>query len=289
MKQIKTFLYVFYKSLTSPRYYRDVVNAPTSFSIKYFLVLVLLVSLAVSAFKLAPAIPEMKSAINGFVNDALNLYPSDLVITSKDGNLSINQPEPYIIGMPDSVKQEQQDFENFIVFDSLGTLDDLEKYKTVVLVNSANILVKDTQNDKIEVYPLKEMPDGQISRVDLEKLVESSADFINILPYLAFSLGVLGILIYNFGFRLLYLVFIAVIIWVLAKIRDLDFDFGKSYRVAIHTLTLPLVLELLIDVFRINFDFPLWFMIVHFVYGVVVIIVLASLAAADKARDSLLK
>jgi hypothetical protein len=193
MQKLKSFIFIFKNSLLSFDYYKDVIQTPVSFSVKYYIILALIVSLVTTGAISARLLPKLQPELNNLVSQVQNYYPDELVLTMTDGKLSINKDEPYVIPLPKALAENQTDGqqdenteklpENLVVLDSQGTIDNLETYNTLILINSANVLYRD-QNGKIEVYPLKDMPNGQFNKQNFNELVDKVKAFLGYLPAL---------------------------------------------------------------------------------------------------------
>ena len=276
MKRIKAFLYVFFKSLTSIKYYQDVIKTHLNFSMKYFFTLSLTAALVVTAIGILPSFSPIKNTINDFLEQGRQIYPDDLIITSKDGKLSINQPEPYLIPFPDISNLDQSDMpepdmqiENLVVFDSNGTLDDLENYKTLFLVNESNVLARG--ENKIEVYPLKDIPEGQITKTEINKIFSQIEQIAVYVPYAIVTLLFIAVVVYYIGFRLAYLLFLALVLLGVGKIQKLDLDYKKYYQIGIHTMTLPLIVDVIVNLLNTPIELPFWFFMLNFIFGIIVV------------------
>src|SRR3989344_246398 len=158
MTKLKAFFYVFFKSLTSPAYYKDIVASKFSLSLKYFLILAFLSSVVITVSSSSELI-GLETTANKFIDSVRDHFPSDLIVTVKAGELSTNKTEPVIFPLNIDVKKSQvQNVKiplNALVVDVNGTIDDLDKYQTIVLVNKSNLIVKDEQG-KIKVSSLKD-------------------------------------------------------------------------------------------------------------------------------------
>ncbi len=277
MKKLKAAIYVFINSLTSPKYYQHIVETRFSFSLKYFAVLALIASLVTFSSTVKPITSDLKEAIGALETTALSAYPEDLVVTLKSGEISINQPEPYIFVMPKDLAVEPESAEpadtttenpsNFLVFDSAGTLNDLERYDTLILVNKTNILVQG--NNKVEVYPLKDYPDGELTAETLRSLATKVRPFLNAIPYIVLGFALLGTVLYYFGFRLAYLVIVSLVLMAVGSLRGLKLSFSKYYQVGLHAITLPLIVEVLSDAFQYPINYPYWFLVLNVLIGII--------------------
>ncbi len=276
MKKLKAAFFVFKQSLTEEHYYKDIIKMNLGFSIKYIFVMALLAT-AITLPKVAkPLLTDFKETLNSLSASMLELYPEDLIINIKEGKISINQPEPYYFKMPGELEEysttenEEEYPENLIVFDSMGTLDDLDIYKTIVLVNDKNILIK--ESNSIEVYPLKDAPDTEVTKEKFAEGVSTLDKFIKVLPYIVLVMVVIISLVYYFGFRLVYLFPVAFILHLIGKSRNQKYEFKQYYMIAIHAMTMPLVFEVIASLISLNVELPFWFMLLNLVVGILAVI-----------------
>lgn len=310
MQKLKAFFYVLKQSITAPLtgsdYYADLLaNASVWFSIKYFFVLAFFAFVTTSVFVIAPVVPEIQKFSDNLFAGVAQIYPADLVIKASGGELSINQPEPYIIPMPkeafggisiaDSAETDE-DIElaklptNLLVFDSEGTLDDLDTYDTLFLVNKTNILGRNTGKGKIEVVPLKEMlkdlTDTEFGKKDVDKIIEAARPFFAALPYVFFVVALVFMAIYNFGFRLVGLLIVALVLLVFGRLRGFNYKFGQYYKIGIHAITIPLLLEIVFSLVRYNPPVGAWAFWANILLGIFILVrVNAAGGKTDKAGN----
>ena len=284
MEKIKAFFYIYYKSLTTVKYYQDILKTELGFSMKYFFVLAIIVTLIVATVNLVPAVPRIESTIDSILTQSQELYPEDLVITIENGRMSTNQPDPVIIPMPQVPGVQEPDpavdFDNLVIIDEEGTLGDMEEYSTLFLVNESNILM--WSEGRIEVYPLRDFPNTEITRETISNLVERFEGWVRLVPYIVVVLVFVALLFYYLGFRLVYLLPVALIFFIIGSIRGLNLTYGKYYQVGLHTITLPLTVELISALAGVPILFPFWFFIVNILFGDLVI----SSLEAKKAPKS---
>lgn len=274
MHKVKAFPYVFFHSLSSISYYKEILKTRFSFSIKYFLLLAALVS-TISTLNLSIKItPIIRETTQNVLAQFRNIYPSDLVITSKNNEWAINKPQPVVLPFP-IFKDDVADFpKNFIVFDKNGTVADVTAHDTLVLVNEKNILVHNTR--KLEVYPIKEIPDGQFTKQRLDQALDNLEKLMELIEFIVVLFLALVIIFYNFIFRLIYLIFVGAFIWVLGHIVESKYKLSQAYRIGIHTMTLPIVVQLMIETAGIKFNMPLWFLFLNLIFAAVVVLALAQ-------------
>lgn len=281
MKKIKAFFYIFKNSLLSIPYYKDLVKENLKFSFKYFFTLTFLASVLITLYTLIPLIPEVKTLTSDAIEQILEIYPDDLIITAENATLTINQPEPYAIPLPEDLRSTLElDFENLVVFDSEGTIDDLEMYNTIALVNDKNFIFREDTGG-IRAEPLGQIPEGEFGEDDLREFVDGLSGLIAALPYLIGIVMFLSILFFYAVVNLLFVLITAVIVYVLGLILKLHLPFAKYYMIALHTFTLSLIIQILIDVVSTLTDnrfeeIPYMFFAIHLIYSGIVIYALSQ-------------
>jgi hypothetical protein len=240
--------------------------------LKYYVVLAFLFTLATSLNALIPLLPKINQGVEDALTYAHEHYEDDLVITLENGEVSINKEDPYIIPFPSSAPEAP---ENLLVFDSEGTLDDMEDtYDTLFLVNSQNILVRN--EERIQAYPVGNFPDGEFTEDDLAEITGKLRNFANFIPYIVGTILFLAVLFYYLVFRLIYLFFVSLVLWIAGLIRGFSFEFANYYQIALHAITLPLCLELLNNFFKVQITGVPWFILLHLIFGLVVVILLRN-------------
>ena len=182
MKKLKTFVYVLKNSISSPKYYNDIVKSKINFSIKYFLALSFLVSvisvIGYSIIYLPKYISEIKISYQSIEEG----FPENFVIEFKDGSWSSNKEEPVIIKKIDLGKDNKLP-QNLFVFDKEGTIEKIDEYNTMFLINSENILYK-TDTEGVIAQPLKNIPNGKLDKNLLNEKMQTVKKVIGFLPYL---------------------------------------------------------------------------------------------------------
>lgn len=283
MKKIKAFIYVFYKSLTSLDYYKDLLKVTVGFSINYLLVLAIIGTIFTTLSLSGNVLPEVKSWTRTFLHEFKNIYPKDLEITVQDNKWSLNKPEPYEIPVPKSLLKtmeesaKPEDFKekgafpkNLFVFDKNGTIDQLEKNNTLILVNENNFITQG--KNKIEIYPLKDIPNGKLDQQVFNTFIDKLNQIFSYLPAIVITFIIIFSFIFQFVFRLGYLIIVAALLWIISKIMKSKLGFGELFRISIHTMTLPLVLDIVLTkVFTFEIPFTWWFLVVNTTFSIIVI------------------
>lgn len=225
-------------------------------------------------------VPEIKSSLNKFIDAAKNYYPNDLTFEVKDNQWTVNRPEPFIVEVPEKLREEAnktkntQDTtqeklpKNFIVFSHTGTIDDFNKLDTLMLVNATNILIKD--NNGFKVYPLEKMPNGKLDKTLFVQSIDKLKGITSAIPYVATAFILLFQILRYFFLGAMYLLTTSAIVWLFGKATQLKPTFGEAARVTIHAATLPFTLEIILGLIRQTLPIPMWFTLLNVIMAVVV-------------------
>lgn len=244
-------------SIYNPAYYKSIAEKPLSYSLKYFFFFALIVALVFSVFYSFVFMPKIQSFLDFAANKLINYYPSELVVTVKDGQASANVDQPYFLKAPQALKAEEnsKDFENMLVVDTQNQFDmqAFTSYKTLALLNKDTIALLD-ENGAVKIQTLKDVPDVVINKSAIEGL------FGKIKPLFRFvyPLAALGLFLAGYAgviLKFIYLIFGALLVWAVSSVKKNSLGYKKSYRVGLHLVTGPIILALLLGFAHYNFAF----------------------------------
>lgn len=272
LKKVKSSVY-------DPLYYSEILNMNFGGSLKYFFKLSLLLALVGAVYLSFVSIPKVNSFISTFGDRVVEAYPAELEVRLKDGLVSTNVVEPYIIPLPKdefNADYNKSNYENLIVIDTKSdlSLDKFNAYNTVVLLTKNAVLTRD--KGKITITELKGTSDLTINRDKLVYWVGKVTPFVKKLPYIIPVLVFTGLFLY-FAFSLFYLLFVALLVFIMGKIRKLGLSYKKSYQISLHAITLPLILSMVS-----------WFVNIKMFFLLPTIILLVVVWVNLKAKDPVL-
>lgn len=239
-------------SIYNQGYYQSLRKKPFLYSLKYYLTLALLLSFVAAFVFLFTLMPVVRPFVDGFGSKILNDYPEDLRVVIKKGQVSTNVAEPYFIKVPEEISQEIEavnpGVENLFVVDtqSQPTSEQIRHYKTLILLTKESVVYYD--RNKIAIQSL-----GKVADFTLDKGVVSS--FLEkIQPYLKFFFPIIVVFVFLIVFtgailNLLYLVLIALLIWLIARARKIEIGYKKAYQIGLHLMTLALVVDVVLLMF----------------------------------------
>jgi len=253
-------------AIYNPKYYSEVVAKPFSYSFKYLLIFALLFALAFTIVVTIRFIPIVKF-LQEKIPQTVGYFPQELVISIKDGKASTNVQEPYFMKIPDdyykSSHQKSPDgvyIENFAVINTKDKFDvnTFFSYKTAVLLTQDSFVYFD--NGKISITPLSGIKDFTLNK----DKVAGFANVIQPLIVLFYPIVFVGAYIGGFFvilFKMAYLLFGALLIWIIAKIKGIKMGYKKSYIAGMQLMTGAIIITSVLGAISPRLTFAFFFSI----------------------------
>ena len=229
-----------------------------SFLILIFTVASVVISIP-EAFRFASAVASKEWHDQTAV--VTRLYPDDLEIRMVNGTISTNAEEPLAIPFPESWRTQQERSampENLLVIDTTKSiaLEDFAEKKTSFILGKNTLGAWDQQKGKADIYDLG----GKSGEGSLLLTKEKYAMFVSrvssvlqkVFLFGIFLLPVFFYVAYWIGY-LIYLIFGAAIVWLVAKQRGYVLSYRDAYKAGIYLLPVPLVYDFFVMVLS---DFP---------------------------------
>jgi hypothetical protein len=236
MKKIRIFFYALLKTFTSPAYYVDILKAPFSFSLKYFLVFSLLAAIVVTAVIALPIHAPVTTFMGEIPGLVVKAFPDELELTIRNGELSTNVKEPYAmpISAVTGVANSEQ-FKNLVVIDTSGKVDDFYRYDTLALATKKFFVTY--SDNEMKLYPVQDMGNAVITKGSVQNIVGALSPYLKyVFPALATMIFV-GVLVGVPLLSLFYLLLFSLVGLVVFKIVRLPHGYGKAYQVGLHLIT----------------------------------------------------
>ena len=257
------FLQTIKESIYSPAFYSELKKERFSFSLKYFYLLAFVLGFCSTVVISYNLIPAVQSFLKSTAMEILNLYPNDLVITIKDGTVSTNVSEPYVLKMPEELHKSNNEprFENLLVIDT-GTPFTLEEFRAVktALLLTKDSIVYSENGGKITIQSIQNFPNTVIDKPFIVNLVGKIEPFLKFVPPIIVA-GTFLFFLASFSWRLIYLLLGAFLIWGIAKVKKAEIGYRKSYQIGLHAMTLGLFVDFLVSIASIPFHIPFFFTI----------------------------
>lgn len=270
MNKLRTFFYVFKNSISSTKYYNDILKTNIKFSIKYFIALSFIASIIFTAAISMKIIPSTLTGIRGFVDKIGEIYPGDLVIEFKDGMWEINKEEPLYIKMPNLPAETFANVpENLIVFDKNGTIDKLGDYKTLLLLNSEN-LIQVNGNEVVSTQPVSAVPNVKIDKGLIDSRLNEMNKIIEVLPYVLPLLIILFVFVFNYIIPGIFnMLLVGLGIFIVSMVMKKNMKYESALKIGIHSMTIPMLIQaIIVFIPNMNLVVPGWLLLTSFGIGV---------------------
>src|SRR3989338_18559 len=265
-KKISFFFTVLKKTLTSTSYYRDILAAPFSFSFKFFLVFSVLISLIINIYIFNKFIWAVPNVIKVMIPAVTDIYPEEIEIKINKGKISTNVAEPYTITManvtqrlnPDAKKSIDTEFgsnKNLLVIDTKGSIEDFTAYDTRFLLTS-NYLMFARRAAQVEIVSLKNAQDMVINKSFVEKIIKQFVPILRQVIYFGAIFLFIAMILINILSTLVYLIFFALLLWLLAKIINYSLAYKKSFQMGLHLSVFSMLIFSTIDTLSLPIHFP---------------------------------
>ncbi len=252
-------------SIYNPKYYSEVIEKKFSYSFKYLLVFALLFALAFTVFVGVRVVPAI-SLLYEKAPQIANYFPQELTITIKDGKASTNVAEPYFV----KVSQEYKDSEAtnpdavnvdyYVVINTTSKfdLDTFYSYKTMALLTSDSIAYID--KGKVSIYSLSDVKDFTLNRATILQIINKVKPYLYIIyPFIFVGIYIAGYM--SVISHIAYLLFGALLIWLVAKIKGLKLGYKKSYILGMQLMTGAIIVTSILSAISPKLKFTFLFSI----------------------------
>jgi hypothetical protein len=301
MQQLNTFFRTLINSLSNPKYYADVLKVKAWFSWKYFLFWNVLASLVVLMYVLPPVIAFKPSEAT---HEIVTVYPEELEIYGSERGITINQERPYRIPFPkkwmygvseadkeniniNDVPLDEAESLALVTFDTDANIQNIQDFyeseSLAVLTESTIYMLDDADTGEVRVYEIpafeEEFSFGFSKLKGFENKVLNHP-FVSqkwYIPLLGLFL-VLVMIPVTIWLRIVTIAIYSVLVWITAGfvIKKTKIEYGKAFQVGLHTLTLPVLIKIIVDLVNtyssttIQFG-GIWFFLVYFVWTMYVL------------------
>lgn len=230
--------------------------------------------------QLIPLYVENRTKINSLPQEITKIvdsfYPEDLVLKFEDNELSINQPEPYILGENIDFESDDQEsrVQNFITIDTSANIDDFDSYQTFALVMKKGIAARQSSRpQEVRYYSFENFLEGvqqplTFDSVSYGQIVNKLRPYINQLPnlivYLLVVFAVVAVLVGPFLFAsgtLFAIVFTALFGYLVALVMQRKHTYSYIYKLAMYTAIPVIILQQITGFLQFRGFESIWWLI----------------------------
>ncbi len=267
-------------SIYSPSFYSEVLTSGRGKAFGYFFMLIAILSVITAIFPIYTIAASLQPEMKRMLAKASTLYPKELEVKIKNGIVATNVEEPYFIKTPTEEKDQNVE-SNFIVIDTKTpfSVSQFDSYKAFVWVSKDAVYARSQQNE-LKVYSLSKVDELTINKSVVDGLIAKVSPWLVVVVPVLSVLIIIGLFI-GYVFRLLYLFFLALCIFLLAKVMRRPISYGQSYTVGLYAMTLSFIIGIL-QFFIKELHIPFLFTIVALV---IVAINLRSAPAKTPAKS----
>lgn len=255
------------RSINDPEYYRDILDRPFSYSFKYYVSFVSFLAVMMTIILSTPLIPEVNRVLREFPPQFFAYYPDELELRVEQGKVSSNVAEPYYLPLPVRFQEivdqgNTPSIAHMAVIDTTEpiTLEGLRSRNALIWVGGNSIAFLESNNG-MSVSALPADLNVHITESKIRGVFDRVAPYLHLVgPFLVVMIFLM--LMLGFVVTLVYLVFIgAPLIMLVGRMVSKPFSYGEAYRIGLHAVTLPLLLQQLLRLLSggIPIDLPFLF------------------------------
>lgn len=226
--------------------------------IRFYSLLILLFTLASVAIALPASLRFSRFLLSSDWHTqesiVMSLYPDELRVHVKGGEIVTNVTEPYAIAFPEAwrgISGGTDMPENLLIIDTTKSIaaDDFLIQKTWLILGKDTLGAWDQKEGKVSIYSF----DSEDTRKSADALTVTKTiydrfvidTFSVVQKVLLVGLCLLPVFLYivYWLWYLLYLLFGAGVVWVVVKVRGYDLSYVDAYRAGMYLLPVPLIYD----------------------------------------------
>ena len=235
-------------SFYSPAFYAGIATQPVSSAFKFYFSIAAVLSLLISAvlsFQLIPVVQEFSTST---INDFVATIPEGLALSvqGNDAYTNASSTEPIFFNTHAAVPAENF---TYLVIDTRQnfSIEQFQAYRTFVWVAHNGVGFVD-EGSKVSFQPFEGVESFTMTRDDVVELVHGFRSY----AWIFYALLIPGIFFVAFLYYvavLLWLVFGAILVWGVARIRGIELRFKNTYAIALYAVSLGLVVRCILFLF----------------------------------------
>lgn len=262
-----SFLNTIKSSVYDPKFYSKIKHQKLASALKYFFLLILvltLINVVALSYELGVRVPQ---EIKNFINQSVNSFPQDLEVNIDHGQVTTTAQEPFFVPFPKDIPEDieetpEQDLNNILVIDTKTpySATQFNQYKTLAWLTKDSLFYQNRDFEQRSI-DLTDVKDFKFNRLALEGWVSKFSPVLNMAGPILILLTFIGLFI-GFTFNLVYLLFLAVLIFFLSAIFKWGLNYSASFKTAIYASTTAFILDLILfntGIYTGFFGFPFLF------------------------------
>lgn len=264
MNKLKTFARTYYRTISDPTYYRDVLQAKLSFSLKYFFLFYFILGITGTLVYNFRAKPYLLNLASQTTDEIQQLYPGNLVINFTDNKLVLQgEQSPVTIRFPESLKSESVTHEYQSLLTLNDTTDEASPSMFTLGQTQLTLLYPDGQEQKVSYADL-EIGNQTINQSTVESRIPEIKmllkGLVQLSPFAVFLVSSIFTPIMMLGVLFL----LSGLVYIATQISQLRLSYRQAYQLSLHTITFAETASFLQRILFWNFDLPSIFSLAFF-------------------------
>jgi hypothetical protein len=153
-------------------------------------------------------------------------------------------------GVPEDIEMRPNihgyGIENLLVIDTRfdeATLEEFKSYNTIMLLNRKTLMYYD--ENQVAIQSLAGIPNFKLDKGVISSLLAKIVPYFRLVGpvFIVFVFG--GYFAFVFLGRMFYLIFAALLIWVIVKVKKVNIGYEKAYQLGLHLLTASVLYQII--------------------------------------------
>ena len=242
MEKIKTFFHIFINSIIpNDKYYHKILRVKFSLSLKYLISLVVILNILFVSFYSIKLNPIFITSVLNNLNNSLDKFPKELVITKNQKGLNTTYNRPYFLWL--DVKNKTN---LLLAIDEKATPEKIKEYSSCLLITSKEIVMKNKLTGNISEYSLEKVQDQKITKstiAGIQNIINTVIAYLPLLFILIVALALIILVFTSFIIFFIYSLISSTILFFLFKyLFKKRPHYKKALQISFHAITLPLII-----------------------------------------------
>lgn len=250
---MKSFIEHIQKSIYGPEYYQELLTRPASFSWKYYASFAMLLSLFLTIVSSIALVPLINQTLHNFPKNFLAYYPDELEVRIVNGHASSTVAEPYFLPIPKALEEGIGTSTRYLGVIDTQTPVSLERFSSfnALFSVSENAFIVRDERGSIRVSPFASNFNYTVNESLLRGLIVGAEPYFKFVAPLVILIVFIAML-FMFTLELFYLIFAALLIFIMGRLMKHKWTYGTAFRISLHAVTLPLLLSTAFTLVNLN-------------------------------------
>lgn len=267
MKKLQTFWHALRHSVIPlDAYYHKVRRTHLSFSIKYFISLIVSVIVVTTLLKVGMVVQKFPpSELSTLLKSVETDYPDSLVLNINDmGRLSTNYDKPYILFSP-----LESNPIPLVVVDTRASKNKIFEYNTTALFAERYLAIRINNHVYTLFYELN--APLRVDKSDILSITRNAHSFLDSYWVWVVALTTALILIaipVLFVIHTITLLIISAVTYIFVKllVKRATCTYTKIFQVSLHTVTAPIIIQAFLFISNQTVNAPYWYIILNYIF-----------------------